>query len=164
MVTAKRIFKRPIASRPNMPSYGISENRKDLLPWKWAEDRLKTTQNYFLSTVRPDGRPHAMPIWGIWMDMSFYFSTGKTSVKARNLAANPNCVLCPGSADEAVILEGIANRVEDKKTLSKFAKAYYEKYKWNVSEMNQPVFVVKPKVVFGHIEKTYAQTATRWQF
>jgi uncharacterized pyridoxamine 5'-phosphate oxidase family protein len=164
MATAKRTSKKPAAGRPNLPNYGISENRKDLLPWKWAEERLKNTSNYFLSTVRPDGRPHVMPIWGIWLGMAFYFSTAKTSIKARNLAANPNCVLCPGDADEAVILEGIAKEINDKKTLSKFAKLYYEKYKWDLSEMTQPVYILKPKVVFGHIEKTYAQTATRWQF
>lgn len=125
---------------------------------------MAKTKNYFLSTVRPDRRPHVMPIWGIWMDMIFYFSTGKTSIKARNLESNPNCVLCPGKADEAVIMQGVAEKVTDQKTLAKFAKAYLDKYKWDVSKMNQPVFAIHPKVVFGHIEKTYTETATRWTF
>ena len=147
-----------------MPGYGISSNRKDLLPWKWAEERLKNTKNYFLSTVRADGRPHVMPIWGIWMDSTFCFSTSLTSVKARNLEANPNCVLCPGDADEAVIVEGMAKKVRDPKFLKRFAKAYFKKYQWDVSEMKQPVFLLQPRAAFGHIEKTYTQTATRWQF
>ena len=155
---------KPRASRPQMPNYGINTNKKDLVPWKWAEDLLSKSKNYFLTTVRTDGRPHVMPIWGIWMGKRFLFSTGKTSVKARNLAANPNCVLCPGDADEAVIVEGVAERLEDKKVLSQFAKAYFDKYKWDVSEMNEPVFVLQPRVVFGQVEKTFTKTATRWTF
>ena len=147
-----------------MAGYGINESGKNLLPWKWAEELLSNTRNYFLATVRKDRRPHIMPLWGAWIGNRFYFSTGKNSVKARNLSANPNCVLCPGGADEAVIVEGVAKKVSDKKILSKFTKVYFEKYKWDITGMNQPVFVIEPKVVFGQIEKTFTQTATRWTF
>src|SRR5262245_8693630 len=102
MPTTQQRSKKPTASRPQMPDYGINENRKGLLPWKWAEGVLSKTKNYFLTTVRSDGRPHVMPIWGVWIKDSFHFSTGKNSVKAHNLETNPNCVLCPGGADEAV--------------------------------------------------------------
>ena len=98
------------------------------------------------------------------MDGAFYFSTGKNSVKARNLAGNPNCILCPGGADEAVIVEGTAEKFTDKKTLAKFAKVYFKKYKWDISDMNEPVFVIRPRIAFGQIEKTFTQTATRWIF
>jgi hypothetical protein len=154
----------PKAGRPQMPGYGINEDRKNLLPWKWAKDRLTKAENYFLVTVRPDGRPHVMPIWGLWLSDRFYFSTGKKSVKARNLAANPNCVLCPGDADEALIVEGTVEKVSDKKTLSAFAKQYMKKYKWDVSNMGEPIFVIQPRVAFGQIEKTFTKTATRWTF
>jgi general stress protein 26 len=155
---------KPKAGRPNMPGYGISDKQKDLLPWKWAADRLVETQNYFLITVRKDGRPHLMPIWGIWSGTNFYFSTGKTSVKARNLAANPHCIVCPGDADEAIIVEGIAETLNDKKEFDRFAKAYLAKYKWDISKMNEPIFVLRPNVAFGQIEKTFTKTATRWTF
>src|SRR6185436_4379740 len=95
--------KTPKASRPQMPGYGIenAKSGKGLLKWKWAADRLTKARNYLFTTVRHDGRPHVMPIWGVWLENAFYFSTGRTSVKARNLAKNPNCVLSPGDADEA---------------------------------------------------------------
>ena len=105
-----------------------------------------------------------MPIWGVWFDSAFYFSTGKNSVKAKNLEANPNCILCPGGADEAVVLEGIAKKLVDKKKLAKFAKVYFDKYEWEILKMNEPVFVITPRTVFGHIEATYTKTATRWTF
>jgi general stress protein 26 len=154
----------PTAHRPNMPGYGIEEKARGLLSWRWAEQRLSKTQNYFLATVRSDGRPHIMAIWGIWMEGRFYFSTGKTSVKAKNLATNPNCVLCGGKPDEALILEGRASKIRDKKTLKEFAAVYKKKYKFDPSTMNEPVFRILPKVAFGQIEKTFPKTATRWNF
>ena len=105
-----------------------------------------------------------MPLWGVWMGGHFYFSTGKNSVKARNLDNNPNCVLCPGGADEAVMLEGVARKVADSKILKKVSKVYFEKYKFDPSEMNEPIFVIRPRVAFGQIEKTFGKTATRWTF
>src|SRR5688500_8423420 len=99
----------PKASRPFMPkTYGIADAKegKGLLNWKWATDRLLKTRNYWLSTVRPDGRPHVMPIWGVWLDDIFYFSTSLQSRKARNLIHNPYGVLTTDNATEAVIVEG----------------------------------------------------------
>jgi nitroimidazol reductase NimA-like FMN-containing flavoprotein (pyridoxamine 5'-phosphate oxidase superfamily) len=155
---------KPKASRPHMPGYIDEKDRKGLLPWNWAVRRLSKTQNYFLATTRSDGRPHVMPIWGIWMNDRFYFSTGGKSVKARNLAGNPNCVLCPSGAEQAVILEGKATKVRDKKILKKFATLYLKKYKFDPSEMNEPVFSIHPRTAFGQIEKTFVKTATRWSF
>src|SRR5262245_15397529 len=107
----------PTASRPHMSeAYGIAaaDAGDGLLPWSWARDRLAAARNYFLSTTRPDGRPHVMVVWGLWVDDVFYFCTSKRSVKARNLAANPGCVLCPGDADAAVIVEGRARELDDR--------------------------------------------------
>jgi pyridoxine/pyridoxamine 5'-phosphate oxidase len=153
-----------VAERPHMPGYGIESSPKGLLPWRWAEKHLSTTKNYFLSTVRSDGRPHVMPIWGVWMDARFYFSTGRESVKARNLASNPNCVLCAGEADEAVILEGRVARIRNKSMLEEIAATYFRKYKIDVTGMNEPWFGIRPQVVFGQIEKTFVKSATRWRF
>ena len=105
-----------------------------------------------------------MPIWGVWTDGEFYFSTGKKSVKARNLAANPNCVVCAGTAEEAVILEGIVEKVGDRKIVQRVATVYFKKYNFDFSKMNEPTFVVRPRVAFGQVEKTFVKTATRWKF
>jgi len=147
-----------------MPGYGIETSVKGLLPWRWASDRLTKTRNYLLTTVRADGRPHVMPLWGVWMDDRFYFSTGKTSVKARNLSKNANCVLCTDDAEEVVIVEGTAGKATDKTVLKKFGAAYKKKYKFDALSMGEPIFAIRPKVAFGQIEKTFPKTATRWKF
>jgi Pyridoxamine 5'-phosphate oxidase len=68
----------PKTTRPHMPGYDLPKTKKGLLPWKWAEDRLKKSRQYWIATTRPDGRPHVMVIWALWLDGKLYFSTGKT--------------------------------------------------------------------------------------
>jgi hypothetical protein len=156
----------PIASRPHMPGYGIvaQDEGGGLLPWSWAEERLARARNYFVTTVRPGGRPHVMVVWGLWMDDAFLFSTGASSVKSRNLEANPRCVIAPGDADEAVIVEGVASKLADATAFERFADEYSKKYEWDIRGKTAPVWAVRPTVVFGQIETTFTTTATRWRF
>jgi hypothetical protein len=165
MVRMKVQRKQPEANRPTVPGCSFSGKKsKDLLPWKWATDRLKKSRQYWIATTRPDGIPHLMIIWGVWLDESFWFSTGAKSRKARNLAANPRCVIGTGDA-KAVILEGTVEAVvADDGELERFAKAYKKKYDWNVGEMAQGVYRFRPNVGFGLYEKKFEETATRWVF
>ena len=79
----------PIASRPVANGYGIPATDEGLLPWSWAEEKLAAARNYWVATASADGRPHAMPVWAVWIDGALYFGTGATTRTARNLAANP---------------------------------------------------------------------------
>ncbi len=156
----------PKTSRPKMPGYGIVDANagKGLLPWSWARERLANAHNYFLATARTDGRPHSMPVWGVWVDDRFCFSTGEKSRKARNLAANAYCVLSPDDAREAVIVEGVAERARAGAYLERAAAAYYEKYNWRLEPSMGPIFIVRPRIAYGLIEGDMTATATRWDF
>ena len=157
--------KTPRPERPHIPGYGIPDSRKGLLPWSWAEQRLKNSHNYWLITTSPDSRPHAMPVWGIWVDSVFYFSTGRTSRKARNLGRNPHCLVCNERTHEAVILHGQAEEIRDPKLIADLGKPYYRKYKpWKLDPAMGAIFAVRPAVAFGMYEKKYATSATRWIF
>jgi nitroimidazol reductase NimA-like FMN-containing flavoprotein (pyridoxamine 5'-phosphate oxidase superfamily) len=155
----------PRATRPHMPGYGIAaaEAGQGLLPWDWAVERLSKGYTYWLCTTRPDGRPHAMPIWGIWLDDAFLFSTGRQSRKARNLQANPCCVVGVEVESDSVVVEGTAEEVEDQQLLQKFAKNYQAKYEWDMEGFEEPVFAVRPSVVFG-LTLDLVENATRWTF
>ena len=157
--------KEPEATRPIVPGYELSAKKKDLLPWRWAADRLKDSRQYWIATTRPDGQPHLMVIWGVWLDESFWFSAGAASRKARNLAANPKCVIGTDDAARAVILEGSVEIVDaQNERFRKFAQAYQKKYKWDVRETVQSVYRFRPRVGFGLYEKKFEETATRWVF
>jgi len=163
-----------------MPGYGLPEGHKGLLPWSWAEHRLKKSHNYWITTVKPasflnkasphNDAPHTMVVWGLWQDGRFLFSTGSQSRKARNLAQNPNCVVCTELAQEAVIVEGTAE-IADLPARRKFLPRYERKYKFDMSKMKadilsmkEPVFAVRPRVVFGLWEKHFIERSTRWTF
>ena len=158
----------PKASRPIMPGYGLSgaSEGEGLLPWSWAVERLAGARNYWLSTVRPDGRPHSMPLWGVWFDDAFWFNTGSQSRKAQNLAASGHCVIATEGAEECAIAEGEAKRVEDAGEFERFVSVYKDKYSWSLAESKDPTFVVRPSVVFGFIEAAehFTKSATRWSF
>ena len=155
----------PRASRPRMPGYGLPRSRKGLLPWAWAVRRLIRSHNYWLITVRPTGRPHAMPVWGIWVDGAFYFSTGRDSRKARNLARNRRCIVCSERADEAVIVEGEAREIKSAEVLARLARPYHAKYKpWTLDPDMGPIYAVRPRAAFAMYEKRFVDAATRWRF
>ena len=63
--------RQPVASRPAMPGYGVSQSAKGMLDWSWAQERLTNSHNYVIVTVRPDGRPHAMGMHGLWFEDAF---------------------------------------------------------------------------------------------
>ncbi|MGA2101710.1 MAG: pyridoxamine 5'-phosphate oxidase family protein [Candidatus Sulfotelmatobacter sp.] len=162
--------KKPKTSRPQAPGYGFPEGKKGLLPWSWAEQRLKKSHNYWITTVKPDGTPHVMVVWGLWQDGRFLFSTGSKSQKTKNLTHQSRCVVSTEHAQEAIIVEGIAE-IADIKARRKFLAPYERKYKFDMSSMKadilsmkEPVFTVRPKVVFALWEKHFQNKSTRWQF
>jgi nitroimidazol reductase NimA-like FMN-containing flavoprotein (pyridoxamine 5'-phosphate oxidase superfamily) len=164
-LATKKASRKPRSERPSIADYGIPESRKGLLPWAWAEQRLKKSHNYWVITSYPDGRPHAMPVWGVWVDGAFYFSTGRGTRKAYNLAQNPNCVVCNERAQEAVIVHGIAQEVTNAERIRELSKPYYRKYKpWKLDPAMGAIYEVRPTLALGMYEKKFAAAATRWKF
>jgi nitroimidazol reductase NimA-like FMN-containing flavoprotein (pyridoxamine 5'-phosphate oxidase superfamily) len=157
----------PKADRPFAPGYGIvgPKDGKGLLPWTWVARKMNRCRTFWLATIHAgNGSPHVMPIWGVWLDDAFFFSTGRKSRKGQNLSPNPACTITNDHGEEAVIVDGLATAVEDSAVLERVATAYKKKYKMDPRSMNEPIFIVRPKTVFGFIEKTFPKSATRWKF
>jgi pyridoxine/pyridoxamine 5'-phosphate oxidase len=94
------------------------------ITWERAEAALQASRNYWLATIRPDGRPHAMPIWGVWLDGALWFGTGLESVKGRNLLHEPRAVIHLESGDDVVILEGTAVPAERDEAYAAYTTKY----------------------------------------
>lgn len=155
----------PRADRPFAPGYGIvsAKDGKGLLPWSWVAKKMNACHTFWLATVYARAeRPHVMPLWGVWVEDAFYFSTGGKSRKGQNLAANPACTITNDDGEEAVIIDGVAEKVKDAAVLEQMATAYQKKYKMDPRAMNEPIYRVRPSRVFGFVEKTFPQSATRW--
>ena len=155
----------PRPSHMMSPGYGF-ENASappgERFPWSRVDEVLAAARNYWIATAGLVGRPHAAPVWALWLDGVVYFSTGKESRKARNLAANPNAVVhVESSSGEIVILKGRAEEISDEATLRPVWDAYKQKYNWDAS--GYPFYAVKPAVAFS-FEEQLGETATRWTF
>jgi nitroimidazol reductase NimA-like FMN-containing flavoprotein (pyridoxamine 5'-phosphate oxidase superfamily) len=161
----------PSADRPFAPGYGIVDAKDGLglLPWTWIARKMRGCRTFWLGTIHPGAtpaagaRPHVMPVWGVWLDDAFFFSTGRKSRKGQNLAANPACTVTNDDGEEAVIVEGRARVVEDPAALDRVASAYKKKYKMDPRGMGEPIFQVAPAKVFAFIEKSFPKSATRWK-
>jgi len=165
-------MKEPKASRPYWPDalQSPTDAMTGLKPWSWALDRLEKSHNYWISTTRPDGRPHLMVVWGIWREDAFWFSTGPRTRKAKNIGAEPHCVIATEKADEAVILEGTAQEIKDRSLWKEIAESYDRKYGGEILPLLESsggsIFRVEPQVAFGQDEHAanFLESATRWQF
>src|SRR3979490_1409108 len=101
------------ADRPFAPGYGIvgAKDGKGLLPWAWVARKMNSCRTFWLATIHTGrARPHVMPVWGVWLDDAFFFSTGRKSRKGQNLASNPACTIANDNGEEAVIVEGRATQ------------------------------------------------------
>ncbi|NWG16569.1 MAG: pyridoxamine 5'-phosphate oxidase family protein, partial [Chloroflexi bacterium] len=123
----------PAPSRPHMPeSYGVPTGSEGLLPWSYVTGRMAAARYYWIGTSRPDGRPHTMPTWGVWLDDTLYFGGSPETRWARNLAANPRVSVHLENAEEVVILEGSVTKLTeanaDPALLTRLDDAYEAKY------------------------------------
>lgn len=104
-------------------------------PWSEVDQALADAQMFFLSTSRPDGRPHVTPIPAIWRDGALHICTGAHEQKARNLAREPRCILSTGSdrmnAGLDVVVEGTAERVTDHAELVELAACWKAELDWD---------------------------------
>ncbi|MFN8530276.1 MAG: pyridoxamine 5'-phosphate oxidase family protein [Anaerolineae bacterium] len=165
----------PQRMRPNMAAgYGISKADEGLMEWSWADEQLKQSKNYWICSTRPDGRPHAAPVWGAWHDGALYFGSDRQAVKARNLAANPQVVMHLESGDDVVIVEGTVREYKFGselgeqallETLAADLTRKYPAFPQTPDEMRKNMLLVlKPSSALAWLEKSYPNTATKFVF
>jgi hypothetical protein len=151
----------------------------DPVPWSETAAALERAELFWVSTVRPDGRPHVTPLIGLWQDDALHFCTGADERKGRNLAANPAVVLTTGTntlhGGTDVVVEGEAVRVSDEAELQRLADGFFAKYgeEWHF-EVRDGLFHhgpgdavvhrVAPSTVFAFGKETvYSQTRYRFR-
>jgi len=109
-----------------------SEENAQATPWPKALGLLEQAGLFWVSTVRPDGRPHVTPVVAVWVDGALYFTSGPGEQKSRNLAANRQCAVTTGcnTWDEGfdIVVHGEAVVVRDLPLLQQVADAFLAKY------------------------------------
>lgn len=157
-----------------MPDYGVDTPAWAPLPWSWAAERLVGNRNYWVVTVSGDGRPHALPVWGVWDDgeARFAFSCAPRARKARNLAANPRAVVTTDDTVECLSVEGRAAPVRDDDRQARWIESYLAKYQPVSPDLSADflrrnlIVEFEPERAFAVIEREdeFSTRATRWVF
>lgn len=173
--------------RPAMSDYGVPSDPAGALPWVWAQERLVANRNYWVVTVSGARRPHALPVWGVWLPGDaggpegsgdrFWFSCSPNARKARNIAQNPQCTVTVDDTVECISVEGRARPVDpevDGAAVDAMVAAYLAKY-WEDPSVHaemeaflrsHAIFEVTPERAFGIIEREdeFSTKATRWRW
>ncbi|QFZ18737.1 pyridoxamine 5'-phosphate oxidase family protein [Saccharothrix syringae] len=141
-------------------------------PWSWAENLLVSAHTYWLVTTSPDGVPHSRPLWGVWQQDEFLFSSQNRC--GGFLEVNPRASVNLQVGEDVVMVEGSCSRVIGVDDISVLADAVEVKYDWklSVSEdrvhtqfgQSAPVFRLTPDRVYGWAGIAEWQSATRWDF
>jgi PPOX class probable F420-dependent enzyme len=107
-----------------------------LLEWSKIEERLAqgltqapesggpNRHTSWLATINPDGTPHLTGVGALWVDGTFWFETGRTSRKGRNLARDPRCTLSVATREFDLVVEGRAHLVTDAPTVAAMAERW----------------------------------------
>ncbi|HKE04151.1 MAG TPA: pyridoxamine 5'-phosphate oxidase family protein [Blastocatellia bacterium] len=176
MANTKRTTKRnqanretgPKASRPHMPGYGIPKDKKGLLPWSHVTERMAEAQNYWVCTVSPDGRPHATPVWGLWVDDRLYFGGSPNTRRNRNLAENPAVCVHLESGSDVIIVHGDAQelRAPDRSLVTRLIEVSKSKYGYAPKpedyDQTPGTYVLRPRWALAWSQGL--KDATRWNF
>jgi len=106
--------------------YGASS---ETLPWETVSEKLRAAPFYWFASTRSDGRPHVVPRDGVWLDDALWYGGSDETIHNRIIAQNPNVVASVGEGLEAVIVEGVVQRVTPPRELAqRLAEATQTKY------------------------------------
>jgi hypothetical protein len=96
-----------------------------LLEWEWVLGLFASSRNAWLATVRPDGRPHAAPLWVVAVEGAIWFWTPDSTAKSKNLAHNNRAVLHIESGSDVAIIEA---RACHREVTASVVESYAAKY------------------------------------
>jgi general stress protein 26 len=122
---------------------------------------MEASRNYWIASVSPGGRPHVAPVWGVWYQDAFYFSTDQHSRKGLNIASRPSVVIHLESGDEAVMIQGQAEPTKETPLLREVDGEYFKKYAYHLDAGQ--TYKVSPKIALAWTEKDFTGNATKWE-
>ena len=126
---------------------------------------LEESPRYWLATTGADGRPHTVPIDGLWLDDACWFGGSPETVWGRNLRADGRACLHLPDADAAVIVEGRCEVVRpDPAAVVRLVEGSKAKYGYSVpaSAYEGGVWRLRPQKVMAW--SSLQEDATRFRF
>jgi hypothetical protein len=140
---------------------------KRTIQWDEVRRLLEEAPAYWLATTRPDGRPHVVPLDGIWVDDVWWYDGAPRTVHIRNVSARPRAVMHLADPMQAVIVEGTVRRQAlDDAVAQRLADASNSKYAHyganNTADTYRKALGLFPERVLAW--STFPTDATRFDF
>lgn len=144
--------------------YQMPEDSTNLLSWDFVSVHMTSSQHYWLTTVSADGRPHAVPVWGIWYKNRVHFEGRMEAAWARHLVRDPRITVHLPNGEQVVIIEGTAHIIHDddidNDEWNRIDTTFQSKYQ---VDKGSPYWYVEPQKVVAW-DGGGLQTMTRWLF
>lgn len=138
----------------------------------WAEvaGRLAAARSYWMGSTTGSGAPHAAPVWGVVAGEVLYLYTERSTVKARNLAADPRVVIHLESAEDVLIVRGVVEDLGPPAAVPSVVAALAVKYTSPQDQQYLPdhdpdfdvVYAVRPRSAMAWRLDDYAASQRRW--
>jgi hypothetical protein len=144
--------------------YGFAKSPA-ALPWSHVAERLERAHNYWIATVRPSGRPHVTPVWGVWVEGALYIDGPPVAQWAKNIARNPSISVHLESGEDVVILEGVVeDLVTDAELGARIVTAWDGKYgRFHPQPATSGILRLRPRTARAWSDSTL-EDGTRWDF
>ena len=154
----------PTAERLDLPGgYGTATKPLD---WLAVRHELEIAKQFWFATARPDGRPHVVPLDGMWIDDCWYYGGSPTTVHARIVLANPEGVMHLPDPWRAVIVEGRVDHIDlgpdDAAAMAAQASAKYPEYGEQPADHYETVRCLRPRRVMAWT--SFPNDCTRFVF
>jgi general stress protein 26 len=142
----------------------MPETRENLVSWEFVAEQMTRSRHYWISPVFPDGRPHVVPVWGIWHENRFHFECSMQTAWGQNILKNPRIAVHLPIADQVVVIEGTAHIIQDDEidddTWNLLDSAFQNKYR---VDKGSPYIYVNPQKVLAWDGEDLS-TMARWLF
>jgi len=140
------------------------------MDWPEVAARLAASRNYWLGTITPSGAPHAAPVWGVVTGQTLYVYSERSTIKARNIAADPRVVVHLESGDDVVIVRGTAEDLGSPADVPEVVAALAAKYTAPGDQQYLPdadpavdvVYAIRPRSAMAWRLADYDGPQRRW--
>lgn len=140
------------------------------MTWTEVAGRLASARTYWLGTTMPSGTPHAAPVWGVVADAILHVYTERQTVKARNIAANPQVLVHLESGEDVLIVHGLAEDLGTPSAVPHVVAALAAKYTRPADRQYLPdadpdfdvVYAIRPTSAIAWQLADFAGSQRRW--
>ncbi len=140
------------------------------MTWSEVAERLSAARTYWLGTTMPSGAPHAAPVWGAVTQETLYLYSERSTLKARNLAADPRTIVHLESGEDVLIVRGVAEDLGPPSSVPAVIAALAAKYARPGDRQYLPssdpdfdvVYAIRPQSAMAWRLDDYAASQRRW--